>query len=73
MNTKFEDQIINQISKEMDLPYEVINAVIKSTNRFIIKEMSQGSIDNIDELQTISLPVIGKFIPKKNLIKWKKK
>ena len=70
MSNKIEDQIIADISKELGVKPEVINSVIKTANRFILKEMAEGSIDEIDKLQTISLPVLGKFIPKKNLKKW---
>lgn len=67
---KTEEKIIKQIAEELGFKPEVINSVIKSANRFILKEMAEGSIDEIDKLQTISLPVLGKFIPKKNLKKW---
>jgi len=73
MNSKYEDKILTEIAKEMGLKPEVINSVIKTTNRFLIKEMGEGSIDEIDKLQTICLPVLGKFIPKKNLKKWNHK
>jgi hypothetical protein len=70
---KTEERIIKQLSKELNLPDKVIDSIIKSTNRFIIEEMKVGSINEIDELQTICLPVLGKFIPKRNLKAWKKK
>lgn len=70
MNSKYEDKILTEIAKEMGIKPEVVNSVIKCANRFILKEMAEGSIDEIDKLQTISLPVLGKFIPKKNLKKW---
>lgn len=73
MNSKYEDKILTEIAKEMGLKPEVINSVIKTTNRFLIKEIGEGSIDEIDKLQTICLPVLGKFIPKKNLKKWNQK
>jgi hypothetical protein len=73
MNSKYEDKILTEIAKEMGLKPEVINSVIKTTNRFLIKEIGEGSIDEIDKLQTICLPVLGKFIPKKNLKKWSQK
>lgn len=70
---KTEEKIIRQLAIELNLPDKVIDSVIKSTNRFIIEEMKVGSINEISKLQTICLPVLGKFIPKKNLVVWKKK
>lgn len=69
---KTEESIIKQMSIDLNIPEKVIESVVKSTNRFIIEELRVGSIDEIDKLQTICLPVLGKFIPKKNLKKWKK-
>lgn len=69
---KTEDRIIKELSEELKLPYQVINSIIKSTNKFIQVEMAVGSINEIEKLQTICLPVLGKFIPKKNLKVWKK-
>ena len=73
MNSKLEEKIIKQVAEELGIKPEVVNSVIRSTNRFIVEEIQIGSIDEIDKLQTICLPVLGKFIPKRNLVKWDKK